>query len=227
MGKDIKDICFIIQSRLDSKRLPGKMLKPFAGSNLFEIAIKKLIDCSFIPNKNIYLSLYDEKLIKIGRKYPVNIFKRSKQSVSESKDPRTVSEWGWKLPHKYFITINACTPLLTESTIIDFTKHYLNSPNKSLFAVHKKKNFYWDSKGNMITEYPGSLDSKLVNHTFEAAHCLYAGCKNDLSNNVYLGDFTLNYPELYVVHEKETFDIDEPWQFPIAEILYNNKNQFL
>ena len=203
------------------------MLKPFAGSNLFEITIKKLIDCPFIPNENIYLSLYDEQLIEIGKKYPVNIFKRSKQSVSEAKDPRTVSEWGWKLPHKYFVTINACTPLLTESTITNFIKHYLGSPNKSLFAVHKKKNFYWDSKGNMITKYPGSLDSKLVNYTFEAAHCLYAGCKKDLSNNVYLGDFTLNYPELYEVHEKETFDIDEPWQFPVAEILYNNKNQFL
>lgn len=203
------------------------MLKPFAGSNLFEIAIEKLVNCSFIPNENIYLSLYDKQLIEIGKNYPVNIFKRSKKSVSEAKDPRTVSEWGWKLPHKYFVTINACTPLLTETTITNFVKHYLKSSSKSLFAVHKKKNFYWDSKGNMITKYPGSLDSKLVNDTFEAAHCLYAGCKNDLSNNVYLGDFTPNYPELYEVHEKETFDIDEPWQFSVAEILYNNKNQFL
>ena len=59
MGKDIRDICFIIQSRLDSKRLPGKMLKPFAGSNLFEITINKLLNCSFIPNENIYLSFLD------------------------------------------------------------------------------------------------------------------------------------------------------------------------
>ena len=173
------------------------------------------------------MSLYDEELISVGKKYPVNIFKRSKESVSESKEPKVVSEWGWKLPHKWFITINACTPLLTEKTIINFTKHFLKSSNKSLFAVHKKNNFYWDNKGNMITKYPGSLDSKLVNNIFEAAHCLYAGCKNDLSNNIYLGDFTFNYPELYIVHEKETFDIDEPWQFPVVEILYNNKNQFL
>jgi CMP-N-acetylneuraminic acid synthetase len=227
MSKNIKDICFIIQSRLDSKRLPKKMLTPFAGSNLFEIAIAKLVNCSFIPNENIYLSLYDQELISIGKKYPVNIFKRSKESVSESKEPKVVSEWGWKLPHKWFITINACTPLLTNETIINFTKCFLNSPNKSLFAVHNKKNFYWDEKGNMITKYPGSLDSKLVNNTFEAAHCLYAGCKKDLSNNVYLGDFTFNYPELYEVHEKETFDIDEFWQFKVAEILYKNKNKFL
>ena len=160
MGKDIKDICFIIQSRLDSKRLPGKMLKPFANSNLFESTINKLVNCSFIPNENIYLSLYDEELISVGKKYPVNIFKRSKESVSESKEPKVVSELGWKLPHKWFITINACTPLLTEKTIINFTKHFLKSPNKSLFAVHKKNNLYWDYKGNIITKYPGSLEIK-------------------------------------------------------------------
>ena len=133
MGKDIKDICFIIQSRLDSKRLPGKMLKPFANSNLFEITINKLVNCSFIPNENIYLSLYDEELISVGKKYPVNIFKRSKESVSESKEPKVVSEWGWKLPHKWFITINACTPLLTEKTIINFTKHFSRLPYISIF----------------------------------------------------------------------------------------------
>jgi len=225
--KKINDICFIVQARLDSKRLPGKMLLPFGGSNLFEIAVNKLVNSNFIPNSNIYLSLYDQKLIDIGSKYPVNIFKRSSKSVGESKEPRVVSEWGWKLPHKWFITINACAPLLTIKTIEDFTKYYLSSPHPSLFSVHERKNFYWDENGSMITTYPGSLDSKLVSSTYSGAHVLYAGSKKDLANNVYLGDFTPNYPELYVVEEKETFDIDFEWQFKMTEILFNNKNKFL
>jgi len=79
----------------------------------------------------------------------------------------------------------------------------------------------------MITPYPGSLDTKLVNTTYSGAHVLYAGSMEDMSNNVYLGDFTENYPELFTVEEKETFDVDFEWQFKVAEILYNNRNKFL
>lgn len=225
--KQIKDISFIIQARLDSKRLPGKMLLPFSESNLFEIAIQKLVDSSLIPNKNVYLVLYDKELKEIAKKYPVNIFHRTEDSIKESKEPRIISSWGHELPHKWFITLNACAPLLTVKTIESFVKYYLGSEHKSLFSVHENNNFFWDDKGNMITEYPGFFDSKLINKTYSGAHVLYAGSKEDLSNNVYLGDFTPNYPELFTVHEKETFDIDEPWHFDVAEILYNNKDKFL
>jgi len=220
--KNIKDVCFIIQARLNSKRILNKMILPFGGSTLLDIAIKKLVDSTLIPNENIYIALYDDELKDIARKYPVNIFNRSDMSVSETKEPRVVSEWSHMLPHKWFITTNACTPLLSVNTINDFTSCFLKSDSKSMFAVHNTKNFYWNSDGELITRYPGSLDTKLVDTTFEAAHCLYAGDKSDLSNNIYLGDFTFNYPELYEVHPSETIDIDEAWQFKMANVLYNN-----
>jgi len=40
--KDIKDILIIVQARLNSERVPQKMIKPFNNTNLFEIAIKKV-----------------------------------------------------------------------------------------------------------------------------------------------------------------------------------------
>jgi CMP-N-acetylneuraminic acid synthetase len=225
--KSLNDICFIIQARLDSKRLPGKMLLPFAGSTLFDIAVDKLVNSEVVPNSNIFLSLYDEELIRQGSKYPVNIFYRTAHSVTEAKTPREVSEWGWKLDYKYFITLNACAPLLSIRTIENFVEHFIESPHKSLFSVHQTKNFYWNEDREMITPYPGSLDTKLVNTTYSGAHVLYAGSMEDMSNNVYLGDFTENYPELFTVEEKETFDVDFEWQFKVAEILYNNRNKFL
>ena len=40
--KDIKDIVFITNARLDSQRIPHKMIKPFSGSTLTEILIEKI-----------------------------------------------------------------------------------------------------------------------------------------------------------------------------------------
>jgi CMP-N-acetylneuraminic acid synthetase len=72
--KEIKDICFILQSRINSKRLPKKIIREFAGTTLFNIAIEKLVNSELIPNENIYCSLYDEELKDIAKDYPVNIF---------------------------------------------------------------------------------------------------------------------------------------------------------
>ena len=220
--KEIKDICFILQSRVNSKRLPRKVIKPFAGTTLFDIAINKLVNSELIPNENIYCSLYDDELKDIAQKYPVNIFHRSEESVSESSEHRVVLEWGWKLSYKWFVILNPCSPLLSIETIDSFVKHYLNSPHKSLFSVHKNNNFYWDSNQQMITPYPGAVDTKLVEATYSGAHVLYAGSNDDIANNVYLGDFTPNNPELYIVNEEETLDIDLKWQFDRAELIYKN-----
>ena len=67
--KNIKDVCFIVQARTQSTRVPNKMLKPFANSNLFEITVNKIIQSSFIPKDNFYLSIMDNELIEIAKKY--------------------------------------------------------------------------------------------------------------------------------------------------------------
>ena len=40
--KNINDILFIVQARVNSERAPQKMIRPFAGTNLFDIALKKI-----------------------------------------------------------------------------------------------------------------------------------------------------------------------------------------
>ena len=55
--KDISDVCFVIQARLSSERTPGKMMKPFAGSSLVDIACRKINQSKLIPKENFYFSL--------------------------------------------------------------------------------------------------------------------------------------------------------------------------
>jgi len=45
--KDIKDILIIVQARLNSQRVPRKMIRPFNDTTLFEIAIKKILNSNF------------------------------------------------------------------------------------------------------------------------------------------------------------------------------------
>ena len=222
MGKLINEVCVIVQARTNSKRLPNKMLKPFSDSNLFDIALKKILSSSVIPKENFFASLYDDDLKKVATDNDVSIYHRSEKSVSESGDTRIVSEWYKELPFKYYIIVNACCPLLSIQTIDAFVKHFIDSDHDSLFAVIKKQTFFWGLDGEMTTKYPGTMDTKLVDAVYEAAHCLYAGNMSRIGQGIYLGNFTKNDPELFVVEEKEVFDIDYGWQFDQAEILYKH-----
>ena len=71
--KDINDICILVQARLGSTRVPGKMLRPFAGTTLVDILFEKLnifdsrritscLQSSFFVGLSIFFIFLDKKL---------------------------------------------------------------------------------------------------------------------------------------------------------------------
>jgi CMP-N-acetylneuraminic acid synthetase len=225
--KNINDICLIVQARLGSQRCPNKMIRPFANSTLTDIAIDKVLGSKVLPKENFYLAVHEPELISIGKNRGVNVFERSEKSANSEGTPMTeIFEWWDKLPYKYVLMLNACCSLLTTETVDSFIKHYLQTDSDGLFGVIEKKNYFWNTNGELITPWPDGeaiLNTKMVGTTLEAAHCLYAGSMPALGENIWMGDYTLNNPELFVVPEEETFDVDYEWQFGIAETLYKAK----
>jgi len=229
--KDIKDVVFIIQSRTTSTRIPNKMLRPFADSNLFEIAVEKILSSKVIPKENLLLSIMDDELIDIAKKHDVNYFIRSEESTQEPVTLPKVFEWHDKIPFKYYVHVNGCSPLLKVETIEAFLSHFLKSDHKGLFGVFEKKTFLFSNEGEMLNKFYGedkylaTLETKFVETCYEAAHSLYAGTLEDISKEIYMGSFKgKNDPEFFSIDEIECFDIDWPWQFDLAEIMYKKNN---
>lgn len=223
--KDIKDVCVVVQARLSSERVPGKMLRNFAGTTLVDILFKKLKQSKIIPTPNIFFSAYEDELKEVGNKHGINIYHRSKQSAFSEGNPLSeIYEWHDKLPFKYVVLISACNPLLKIETIDSFFNSYLNSNKEGAFAVFEKKTYYWNKQGNSITDWGDStiMNTKYIEPIYEAAHCLYAS-RLDIIKDGYWMDTTLPpSPELFVMNELETFDIDYEWQFKVGEKLYLN-----
>lgn len=223
--KSISDILVIIQSRLNSQRVPRKMLRNFADSNLFEIAIKKLLTSKVIPKDNIYLSIYEPELKDIANKYNVNIYNRSFDSANNDNSLQTIYEWHDKLPFEYVIKVNACSPLLKIETIDNFVREFISQDEDNLFGVIPMKDYFWNSSGKLITPWPSDqtiMNTKAVESTFKAAHVLYASRMDLISKNMFMGDFQKEGGiKLYEMNELECFDIDYEWQFTVAEMIYN------
>ena len=135
-------------------------------------------------------------------------------------------EWWNKLPFKYCVLINACAPFMKTETIENFTKAYLKSDSEGMFGVMEKKNYFWNKNFDLVTPWPEGqavMNSKFVEKTYEAAHCLYAGRMDKIGEGVWMGDFnTPGEIELFPMQEEECFDIDYQWQFDMCESLYSS-----
>ena len=124
--KKIEDVCLVVQARLGSERVPGKMIKPFAKSNLVDILFKKLKKLKNIPQSNIFLSAHEEELKDIAKENKINIYERSEESAKSEGQPLSeIYEWYNVLPFKFVILISACNPLLKVETIDSFIDSFI------------------------------------------------------------------------------------------------------
>ena len=223
--KNKDEICIVVQARLGSERVPGKMLKPFSNSNLVDILFKKLKNLKNISQSSIFLSAYEEELKEVARENRINIYERSEESAKSEGQPLSeIYEWYNVLPYKYVILISACNPLLKVETIDAFIESFIQSDKDGSFAVFEKKTYYWDKDLKPITDWKGStiMNTKFVDPVYEAAHCLYASRMDWIGEGLWMDDKSPAQPELFTMEELEAFDIDYEWQFKIAELLYDN-----
>ena len=221
-----KKVSIVVQSRMGSQRIPGKMLRDFAGTTLVDILLTKLTNLSTVSNSDIYFCVGDEELIEVGRKYPINIIERSEESLKEEKDIKVLYDWHTQIPTDHLVMISACNPFLSTETIDKFIREYSESDeDQGAISVYEENNYYWNPDGVMMNKWPEgftSMNTKFVEPTKVAAHCMY-GSRVDLISK---GDWVTNkipyQAQLITMPQLEAFDVDEEWQFIVAEKLYEN-----
>jgi len=222
-----KKIAILTSARLSSQRLPLKMVKEFCGTTLFDIACEKLEKCDL--SEHAFVSLYDDDLKQIAKRYNVKIYNRSYESA-HSDGPIEVI-WDWhkflqELGYDYYIMINSCLPMLSLGTINKFIAEFQKSPNDGLFAVKSVRDYLWHQDGTLLypPTSPPIMNTKVAPPYYQALHALYGGSLLDLKNGKQMGDFTKGSPELMAFDDKlEFLDIDDQADWTIAESVYNGR----
>lgn len=226
--KPLDSIAIVVQARLNSQRVPQKMIRPFAGTTLFDIVLDKVKEALPSKQDNIWASVYEPELVDIAKSKAVNIFNRSRVSANNDNSLQAIYEWHDKLPsnYKYVMLISGCNPLLEPKTIRDFYNRFNIQEEENLFAVMEKKQYYWNKEGSLVTPWPEGqtiMNTKAVEPTYEAAHVMYASRLDLIRQDKFMGDFQApGGIKLFEMPELEAFDIDYEWQFKIAEKLYES-----
>lgn len=226
--KPLDSVAIIVQARLNSQRVPQKMIRPFYGTTLFDLVLEKIKEALPSKQDNIWASVYEPELVDIAKKQGVNIFNRSRASANNDNSLQMIYEWHDKLPenYKYVMLVSGCNPLLEPKTIRDFYNTFNMQEEENLFAVMEKKQYYWNKEGSLVTPWPEGqtiMNTKAVEPTYEAAHVLYASRLDLIKQNKFMGDFEApGGIKLFQMPELEAFDIDYEWQFKVGEKLYES-----
>ena len=221
MPRQPDDVAVFMNVRLASRRCPGKMLRPFAGTTLLDICLGKVADLAW---PKTYFGAHEEALLERVRRHPALIlYRRSAESALSDSDPHRIFEILKVIDTPYVMWINPCAPLLTVETMRAGMEFFLKSDCRSLTAVRELGGWFYAGDGRPLNETGGNVDTMLSRpilqvthgfHIYDRARMLETG--RPWSNRP--GD-----PHLFVIPEAQAYDIDTEEEFETVEYLYRRR----
>lgn len=218
-------------AREGSSRVPGKMVRPFAGTTLFEIYLKKFEKISKVNNPfdDIIMAVNknDNMLYNLCNDTPIKIIDRSDESVASWNSSISLTyHFIEDFNQDYIMLINGCLPLLKPETIIEVGKMFRNNKKiESLTCAKYTYNFIWNKDTNRPINNPlgdKNFSTARVKPYLEQVHGFHISNRKFLLENDMHWGFKNNYdPYLNIIEPTEEFlDVDTEYDFNIAECMY-------
>ena len=210
----------LVAVRSGSVRVHNKNIRPFAGTTLMEIKLRKLLKIKGLDG--IVVNSNDDEILSIASRYDVETVKRDQKYASNNI---TMSEVYVNMAENFngdvVMYSNVTNPLLESHSIENMIRVYKDGGEfDSVNSVHAIKEFMY-------------LDGKAINYD-----PLRQPRSQDLPNIVAI-NFAISLisrenmirhknvvglkPFLYEIPETEATDVDTQLDFDIAEILYKRK----
>ena len=222
----MRTISLLINARRQSSRMPSKLLRPFAGTTLINIALQKVNQMDFFDHR--YLGVAEEEFRSLLRSYPnVEVLRRSPEAVMPGYgDHRIIYAHYSYIESDYIFWLNPCHPLLTIETVKQAVEKFHRTNFNSYTSVVQTRDWVFDDDGNPMTNTsPAMLSTSHSKKFFKATHSFHIICKEYFLNHWQYWTMTAHDPHLIEIPEEENFDCDTPVQFETAEAVYKGRYQ--
>jgi CMP-N-acetylneuraminic acid synthetase len=219
-----KSICVVSNARLQSTRVPQKMLRPFAGRSLVDIALERLNRLDFFTHR--YLAVAEEELATLAVPYPnVEVLRRKPEAVAKGVNPQHVTFAHYReVPTDYIFVLNPCLPFLSVETIRKAFDYFQATDHPSYTSVIKTGDWVFDAGGNPVTNTdPRNLTTNKNVQFYKAAHAFHIVNKQFFTTHGIHWHFTRNDPHMIEIPEDECIDVDTPLEFEFAEFAYRSR----
>jgi len=214
--------------RKGSQRVPNKNTRLFAGveGGLLSIKLTQLLSANLIDE--IVLSSDDEEVLRIGAAQKDSRIRLDKRPVHLCQSSTSTDELIQYLPtliteDATILWTHVTSPFLKARTYDDMLEKYYQNIGRydSLMSVNILRTFIWDDKGavNYDREQEKWPRTQTLHDWYEvnsgafiADRIIYETLKDRVGRNVF------PYPTTKI----ESFDIDWPEDFDLAEMMFKN-----
>lgn len=217
----MKSVSVVSNARLQSSRVPQKLVRPFAGRSLLDIALEKLDQMDFFEHR--YLAVAEDELAEMAKPYRnVEVLRRQPDAVRKGVNPQRVTFAHYlQVPSDYIFVFNPCLPLITIDTIRRAFDYFQRTDHPSYTAVFRTGDWIFDGEGNPLTNTdPQNVTTNKNTTFFKGAHAFHIVSKQRFANEGIHWAFVRNDPHLIEIPDAETADVDTEMEFMLAEMLY-------
>lgn len=222
----MKPVSAIVNARLQSSRTKSKMIRPFAGTTLVEIALEKLNQLDFFEHR--FFAVAEAELKALAAPYDqVKILDRKAEAVAPGPHPALVTfEHYLRAPTQWIFVINACAAFLSIDTIRRSYDIFQKTNYGSYIAATPTRDWVFDHEGRALTHKNpyGLQNTSHAEVHYKATHSFYI-CNRDRfrdSNGVFW-TLTPGDPHLIEMPPDEVHDVDTDVEFEISSYLYGKK----
>lgn len=222
----MKPISAIVNARLQSSRMKSKMVRPYCGTDLLEIALEKLNGLDFFEHR--YLAVAEDELARKAEKFPnVEVLRRKPEAVAPGPHhPLITFEHYTRVPTEFFFVINPCAALLTRDTIKKAFDIFQQTDFRSYIAVEQTRDWLFSASGEALTHKNagGFQNTSDGEYFLRATHAFYIANRDYfVSHDGQLWTLQKNDPHLIPMPSGEAVDVDTDLDFEISEYLYGKK----
>ena len=216
------DICGLIATRKNSKRVKNKATRRFVSSNLTIIKINQALKLKIF--KNIYFSSDVPELNKYAEKKGLILIKRPKKYLGKSTISKFAPFLIKHIKEEHICYLTNTSPLLKTSTVqkgIDIYKKIQSSRFDGLHTFEEVKDFLWNKQKPINYKLSAQPMSQNLSGVYKFIPALSITRKKNISKfrNV-LG----KNPYKLIITKPESFDIDSIYDFRLAEFYYKKEN---
>ena len=219
-------VAVLINARTKSTRLPRKLVRPFAGTTLIDIALEKLARLDFVAHR--YFAAAEDELIDRARTLPgIEVLRRDLAAVAPGyNDHRLVFAHYEKVDADYIVWMNPCHPLLSPETLRIAVEHVRETRHNSYTSVIPTTDWLFDDSGEPVTNKSASMLS--TDHSrkfFKVAHAFHVIRKEFFVKTYQYWTLTRNDPALIEIPVEEGYDVNTAIEFDVAEAAYRRAKE--
>ncbi len=216
-------IASIINARVNSTRVPRKMVRPFAGTTLLDIALEKM---QSLRCQKKYLAACEPEILEIASKYDgIEILHRDSNSVAKGKREQSETFAHYKdIDASHLLMINPCFPFANNSTYEFAMTAFYKSSWTTMTSVKRRDNIFFTHDHGLIN-HTKDVSTQGQEPIYEMAHMFHIFDLSYFLNEGTFWDYSDGHPGIYEIEDpKQCLDIDTPLEFEMCELLYSSKN---